>query len=836
MRRHRKSALEAATGLATVLGLLHAGQARASDDPFALPPATSLVQIPQTATAINAVAKPDSDYVLYADVTINGDDLPRVVKLREINGELFIASESAIYAGLAGTGTPPDFISLRQIPGITFEFDQVRYHLEIRRLRKSDGPNRIDLRPAAAQTARGSTSPLTALVVDYDATMSRSSEGISAAGLVNVRLVRDNVALQSGWRFLGGANLKNPAAVRLDTALTIRAPELLLRATAGDFVTITPGSARAIRMGGIQIASDFGLRPDLVTYPLPDFAGNVALPSALDLVINDRRLSQTAVEPGEFTVRNIPVPLGRNEVGVVVRDALGREQVQSVSLYSSRDLLVPGLFKGALSIGAVRRRYGVASANYGAIAVAAMAERGINRHFTGEFALELHHGFINTGPGARLTLGSLGLVGIATRLSSFHRADGTLRRGALIGFNFESIGPTASLRFEAQRVTDGYDDLASSQGDEPPRSLIAANIGFDLKQLGTVSFAVIQQTRQRGLFVDEDARKNRILTASYRSRLAPGIDVFLNVSDRSGGGQRHAVSALFGLSVQFGCRVNAQSSLSLQDASHQVELGVYRPDSVPGEFGYSLQAGTGTIDRLSGSIAYRGSGGRIEAQGEAVAGQIAVRFGARGSLVLADGNLFAVQDSSNAFVLADSRGVPGIHVLREQRPAGVTGRTGKRLIADITPNVPLRIGIDPAALPLGVDAAKLEDIVQVPQGAVVKLDLGVSRYVPARFRLTGLDGSVFAPGTLVRTLPSRSEYLVGFDGLIELNGAVSDRELQAELGNGEFCYAEIKLMPFVPGEGPFELRCFGRSRTVALSEILGDASHSRAREKALPNR
>ena len=94
-----------------------------------------------------------------------------------------------------------------------------------------------------------------------------------------------------------------------------------------------------------------------------------------------------------------------------------------------------------------------------------------------------------------------------------------------------------------------------------------------------------------------------------------------------------------------------------------------------------------------------------EALGEVVAGQMAVRFGARGSLVLADGNLFAVQDSSNAFVLADSRGVPGIHVLREQRPAGVTGRTGKRLIADITPNVPLRIGIDPAALPVGVDAA-----------------------------------------------------------------------------------------------------------------------------------
>ena len=214
--------------------------------------------------------------------------------------------------------------------------------------------------------------------------------------------------------------------------------------------------------------------------------------------------------------------------------------------------------------------------------------------------------------------------------------------------------------------------------------------------------------------------------------------------------------------------------------------------------------------------------GRIEGQAEVIGGETAARIGARGSLIFADGSLFAVPNSSSAFVIADADGVAGIQVLRENRAAGTTGRTGKRLVTDVVPNVQIRIGINPAVLPVDVNATRLDNWVEVPAGAVAKLDLGVSHYVALQLELRGMDGQAFPPGTIVRALPTQTEYLVGFGGVVELNKAKGDRELRVDLPDGRVCHAEIMAAVRPEPSSPAILKCYGTSRVLPIAVMLGN--------------
>src|SRR5690606_10202782 len=74
--------------------------------------------------------------------------------------------------------------------------------------------------------------------------------------------------------------------VRLDSSATVSFPDRLLVATAGDSLTAATGWSRSTRFGGLQIGTDFGLQPYIVTTPLTQFFGEAALPSTVELYVD----------------------------------------------------------------------------------------------------------------------------------------------------------------------------------------------------------------------------------------------------------------------------------------------------------------------------------------------------------------------------------------------------------------------------------------------------------------------------------------------------------------------------------------------------------------------
>ena len=83
----------------------------------------------------------------------------------------------------------------------------------------------------------------------------------------------------------------------------------------------------------MQLSRDFAVRPDLVTYPLPQFAGEAAVPSSVDLFINGYKSESALLQPGPYTLTNVPFINGAGEAVVVTTDALGRQVSTTVPFY-----------------------------------------------------------------------------------------------------------------------------------------------------------------------------------------------------------------------------------------------------------------------------------------------------------------------------------------------------------------------------------------------------------------------------------------------------------------------------------------------------------------------
>lgn len=781
MSRRPRPATERLLALAALGAAIAGGvPAHAQSDPFALPKGTTAQSVAQ------------ADGPGLSEIAIDGDTRSRLVRLAWRGGVLAIDADGARVAGLPVPDSSEGLVPLAALKVAKWDFDSIRQRLEIQLFRKSDAGNLIDL--SAAPRMDGVSAPLTALRVDYDLTGTFARGRTGAAGLVQAALVRGNAAITGGFQLSSGSRGGAGPVLRLDSQVQILFPQRRLTATAGDFISAGGQSQRALRMGGVQIASDYSLRPDLVTTPLPSFTGQVAVPTGIDLINGDQRYKLGEVQPGEFTVRNVPVNAGRGEVSVIVRDSLGREVIQNARFYVSRNLLARNLSEFAVNAGFVRRRYGVRSMDYGPLAASAYFRRGLSSRLTVEGTAEWTSGLANAGARGDVVLGGIALATIEARYSR-DWAHGN--SGTLLNVGLESSGKLISGRIGAILPSSGYRDAASQLGDPLPARQYTAQLNFDLGRKAQFQLSATRQQRRYDPRYPRFERESDLANASFRTSLARNIDLFTSVGYRRG--ETRAFTGFAGLSMQLGGGRNFQATLN--GASNSPTIGstsVAKRDSEADQFGYAFDRVFGAGNRTSASVAWRSAYGRIEGQGERVGGNLGFRGNARGSLLVAGGAVFARNQTGGSYALVRTGTIDGIAVMRENRPAGVTAHNGLLLIENIPAQVPITFDIDPEKLPADALARDTRKRIVVPRGAVGLVTLDVVRFVPRQIRLTGPDGRPLAPGTILQALPSGEQLMAGFDGVVDFNTGGSDRRLMVPGDSGPVCVADIDLAPFGP--------------------------------------
>ena len=204
------------------------------------------------------------------------------------------------------------------------------------------------------------------------------------------------------------------AALRLNTTFAYSDLETMTTYRAGDTISSGLAWTRPIRIGGLQVQRNFGLRPDLVTLPLPSARGSAAVPSTADVYINNVKTYSQDVGAGPYLLTNLPAIGGSGTARVVLRDASGHTTEANLPFYVSSMLLAPGVFDYSVEAGLPRLSYGTTDDTYVTKPVgSASARYGLFDWLTVAGHAEGGAGLVNASAAIMARTGTFGVASVA---------------------------------------------------------------------------------------------------------------------------------------------------------------------------------------------------------------------------------------------------------------------------------------------------------------------------------------------------------------------------------------------------------------------------------------
>ncbi|MDX8357595.1 fimbria/pilus outer membrane usher protein [Sphingopyxis terrae] len=569
------------------------------------------------------------------------------------------------------------------------------------------------------------------------------------------------------------------AYVRLDTVWRRSDEATATTIEVGDFITRTLPWAPAVRLGGIQVSRDFSVRPDIVTYPLPEFSGRAALPSTVDLLIGGQRVAGGEVAPGPFAIDALPPISGAGTANLVVTDLHGNSIAAALPFYVSTDLLRPGLTDFSVAFGALRENYGRSNFDYGRVAASATLRQGLTPGITLEVRGEIAGGTEVTGGGAVARLGQFG-----TLSGSYSRSFGEGRGGEwMLGYQYQSRRLTLALRHS--RRDAGYRDIGlvglATQGALDTTS---ATLSLSLGRGGTLGLGYFA-------FARSDGPDSRVVNASWALPLWRGSRLSASATH---GFEDDNWSGLLGFNIPLGGAAGTVNAAYIDGPTGQQSWRADYSRAIPtdGGLGWSASAVYDRAGRFDarGNVGLRTNAALLRAGGWSDGGG---NFwaGASGSLVFMDGSLFAANRIADAFAVV-STGEPGIPVRYENQRVGETNGQGRLLIPSASAYYPASYAIDPLGLPANARVPVVTQEVAIARGSGHVIRFPVERLHAARATLVDESGAPLPAGALAQ-IDGRDPVPVGWDGLLFIEDSASKNSLSVTLPGGARCLASFAV-------------------------------------------
>lgn len=640
------------------------------------------------------------------------------------------------------------YLPLTAIAGATVQLDEQRAHLD------------VVLPPAAF------------LPVTLTATVGKSgwTDQASTGLMLNYQLYGQQIAGVASGGVYTDLNLFSRAGVlgnsttlrregartavnRLDTTFTRDFPDRMQTLRLGDSISSPGRWGSALRFAGVQFGRNFALRPDLVTAPLLSVSGNAVVPSAVDVFVNNRHVFTDQVQPGPFTIDSLPVVSGAGEVRMVVRDALGREQVITQDFYSSPSLLAPGLDQYSVSIGALRRNYTRASFDYGSLMGSGEYRRGLAPGLTAEGHVEAaQHGAFALGGSLAARTGSNGIAELTLATGG---AAG--EAGVLAGAGLDLQGARLSLGVSASYASAGYRQVADVESAQlRPRVQVTARAGLSLGMYGNVSLAYAHRDHR-------DSSADNTLGLSYFLRLgnAGMLSLLVNHTRSLNSG----TSAFLGYSMSLGARRSLSTSVESQGGSGEgsATLRSSMMQALPVGEGSGWRASATQQGSYDAAWQQRTRFADVEIQAARNNGVSGQSLQAHGGMAWMGGTARAMRGAEGSFAVVDVGGIEGVPVFLENHLVTRTDRHGRAILSDLLPYEANRISVDPLDVPLDAEITRREIVIQPAWRSGVMVRFPVQRIAPALFRLLQADGSVVPAGAAVSY--NGGEFAVAKDGV-----------------------------------------------------------------------
>ncbi|MFM0013630.1 fimbria/pilus outer membrane usher protein [Paraburkholderia sediminicola] len=768
-----------AVTLAATLYLLGVNRAGAQ----APPPATGqgFAARIATKTAPDAAAGRD----LYLEVMLNGQRTSLIAHFRDVGGRLSATGKDLSEVGIATDklgAADTAAIELDQIPGLRYEYDTSRQTIDLQVPDAIRKPYTFDTRELA-QTPNATASR--GFLINYDAFAQTDTNAQFALWSQERYFDPAGVLSNTGIAYLYRDLHRY---VRYDTAWSTSNPATLSTTQFGDTISSSLDWSRSIRIGGFQWRSNFALRPDLVTFPVPALSGTAVVPSAVDLYINNVRQFSANVPSGPFIVNNVPGITGAGVATVITHDALGRTISTSLPLYVDTRMLAAGLSSYSFEAGFLRRAYGIDSFSYDPRpAVSATARRGMSDTLTLEGHAEATGGLVNAGAGALVRMGMAGVIN-----GSLSASAGKLT-GTQLGLGYQLIEPHFSIDAQTLRAYGNYGDLAARDGTPVPTATDRVTLALPFFSRQTVSVSYIGY-RFPGI------PASRIGSLSYTLNF--GNLASLTLSTYKDFLQHNAQGVFLTASFGLGNNTAINASVGRQNGQSTYNLNAQRPPDYAGGWGWGVQAGgSGSVPYRQAQAQYLGNYGEVTALAQDVDRHANASLDVTGAIVLMDHSIQPARRIDDGFALVSTDGVAGVPVLHENRVIGTTDRNGHLLIPDLNAYQHNQVAIDSMNLPADARIATTSmDLVPKSLTGVLA-NFRLTRYSAASVILRGADGKLLPPGTRVHHVESGADTIVGYDGLTFIENLQRDNHLEIDTG-GAHCSVEFAYQRPADGSLP----------------------------------
>lgn len=735
--------------------------------------------------------------ILLLEVWINGRNTGRIIQVSITAGEYWLNKEDMTEIGFDEKALPEAIdgrINLRSLNGVDVSVENATQRLNLKVPGHFLAPLVFNLQTEKA--AAGKPRADYGMSLNYDHSIQISDinhigKTVSGGGSYTLNLFAPfgnmtNTGFFNVWP-------TQTSGARLDSTITFDNPEDMTKLVFGDAITGTVSTSRSVRFAGIQYSRDFTLRPDLVTIPLPTFLGRSDVPGTVDVYAGAAKIFENNLNEGPFSLSHIPIITGGTDVTIAVRDVLGRETTQTLSLYTSNNLLAEGLYDYDFDLGFLRRDYGTRSLHYDSPLAAASLRYGLTDNMTAELHGEGSQHASTLGTGASLSDGHIGMIYLGGAAS--HGDLGTGYMGMV-----SSDGHIGPLRLFGQAaVYDGrYADIASynTQDLRGLRFRSTVGLGTNLGILGGISTSWTM-SRYSG------KPANSLVSTSYSFSLWHTVFFdLIGLNDLKTG--QITISGYITIPLDTYGTLSGSGSYGSKTLTTRSEYYLSAPTD--GGFGMRLMQQTGQFNHSLGTVYWRGDKSEADASVDVSEGVTSVQANHNGTVALMDGGVyFARHSTSSAMALVHARH-KDVTIFRENRPTVKTDEDGDALVTDLIPYTTNRIGVDPRDYPMIADVHDTIRTAVPRRNSGLIVDFTPASRNPVLASIVMADGNYPRPGSLVQIIGQKKMMVLGWHGSLYFSDITVPLDGNVILDNGS---CRFRVVPVkapseneIPREGP----------------------------------
>jgi len=754
----------------------------------------------------------NNDETLYLDVQVNGHSIGKIGEFTLRHGSLWARPEELRDLGfrvpVSRASETGGLIALSDLPGLTWILDAKNQVLQVTAVDSALLPALLQPMGREPAGSRRVIESGTGMTLNYDTVGTFSGGQNGGSGSFETRAFSPWGIVSSDWLAFAGANSSaagSNTVIRLDSSYTFADVNSLRRYGLGDFINGGLSWTRPVHLEGFQVYSDFSMRPDLVTFPVPSISGSAAVPSTVNVLTDGNLAASSQIAPGPFEVPQLPVVEGAGTISMTVTDAMGQQVTVTQPFYASSIMLAPGLQTFAVQAGLVRRNWGAASNDYGKMAGAAILRRGLTNHFTIEGSAESTPGAFMAGAGGVVQVDNLGVVNFAIAPSF-----GSGQAGAQFSAGMQRIGRIFSLGASAIMADRNYRDVASENGDGVPRKQLSAFTGLSLRRFGSggLAYAAVDMDASPTAIQQNvmPAQHSQVVSANYSLQIH---HVFLYATEFRDLVNKGSSGLQIGLTIPFGKR-NSVTASGTSNGSAQID--VQQPAPVVGDWGYQAYVSAGDSTHVFAEGQYKSPVGLFTAGIDSDNGATTLRLESQGAFSFVDGELFPSNTIYDSFAVVDTGAMAHVHVLQENRDVGSTNSSGRLLVPDMRAFDLNQISIAPTDIPpdVTVDVAAREVRPQDRSGVVLRFPIKFSH--GALLRLVDETGAAVPLGSTATLHATGVVVPVGYDGDAYVEDLSPHNQLAVEFPDGRRCTVAFDYAPVtgeIPSIGP--LHCLEKN-------------------------